>query len=293
VPGKTILLVDDNEDFLVAMKERLEGEGYIVFPAKEAGQARNIFRQRKIDLAILDPRLKENDESDRSGINLAYEFAGPIPKIILTDYPAIDPVREALKPMKNGLPAAMYFIYKAEEFDKLKDAIKKCLESPPRSAVSRDVFVVHGHDAVRHVVEGIIRKFGLNPIVLVDQPGGGKTIIEQIRDHSDVGFAVVLLTPDDIAYSKEKPEDVRPRPRQNVIFELGYFIGKIGRERVCMLVKEDAGGIEMLSDLRGVIHIPYDEAGGWILKLAGNIRDAGLPVNLSKIIPSSGLRSKI
>src|SRR5262249_28328424 len=112
-------------------------------------------------------------------------------------------------------------------------------------------------------------------------PGRGRAIIEQIEHHSEVGFVVVLLTPDDIGYPKELPRERRPRARQNVIFELGFFIGKLGRARVCSLYKEN---VDILSDYQGVIYIPFDSSGGWKLKLAQEIEASGIPVDLSQVV---------
>lgn len=91
----------------------------------------------------------------------------------------------------------------------------------------------------------------------------------------------MLLTPDDIGAPISNPETGRPRPRQNVVFELGYFIGRLGRHRVCGLVK---GDIEILSDYLGVLYLPMDEAGGWRLLLAKEIKGAGLDIDLNRAL---------
>ena len=109
--------------------------------------------------------------------------------------------------------------------------------------VSNNVFIVHGHnEKMKLAVARTIEKLKLNPIILHEQPSKGKTIIEKFTDNSEVAFAVVLLSADDISYNKdEKPENAKFRARQNVIFELGYFIGKLGRERVL------AGAIQIVA----------------------------------------------
>jgi hypothetical protein len=119
------------------------------------------------------------------------------------------------------------------------------------SAGFRKVFVVHGHDSgARDAVARFLGKIELEAIILQEQPDQGLTIIEKFETYaSQVGFAVVLLIPDDLAGPTSAPSQTS-RARQNVIFELGYFAGKLGRGRTCLLRK---GEIEIPSDLYGVI----------------------------------------
>jgi len=148
-------------------------------------------------------------------------------------------------------------------------------------SVSRDIFIVHGHDeAAKHEVARFIEKLGLHPIILHEKPDKGRTVIEKVEQHSDVGFTVVLLTPDDMGHPKDKPAEPKPRARQNVVLELGYFIGILGRARVCALKK---GDIEIPTDFSGVLYTPMDDAGAWQLKLAREIKAAGIDVDLSKL----------
>lgn len=116
------------------------------------------------------------------------------------------------------------------------------------SELSDRVFVVHGRDdRMKVAVARVLERLGLTPVILHEQPDKGRTIIEKFADYSDVGFAVVLLSPDDAGYLKEESsEKARPRARQNVIFELGYFIGKLGRENVLAFVREEGGDLEFL-----------------------------------------------
>lgn len=140
---------------------------------------------------------------------------------------------------------------------------------------SRDVFVVHGHDqAMQQTVARFLEKLQLKPIILSEQASKGRTIIEKFEDHSSVRFAVVLLSPDDTGAAKD--ETPKPRARQNVILELGYFIGALGRENVCALHK---GGVELPSDLHGVIWVPYE--GDWQLALIRELKAAGIDIDLS------------
>lgn len=104
---------------------------------------------------------------------------------------------------------------------------------------NKDVFIVHGHDSgLKNEVARFITDMGYNPIILHEQPNTGKTIIEKIEAFTNVCYAIVLYTPCDKGASKDCP-NVQPRARQNVVFEHGYLIGKLGRERVCALIKEE------------------------------------------------------
>lgn len=144
---------------------------------------------------------------------------------------------------------------------------------------SRKVFVVHGrNDAVKESVARFLERLELQPVILHERPNMGRTVIEKFEANSDVVFAVVLLTPDDMG-GLASAEQLNPRARQNVILELGYFIGKLGRARVCALYME---GVEIPSDIHGVLYVPYDPSNGWRLKLAHEIRAAGISIDLNR-----------
>ncbi len=142
------------------------------------------------------------------------------------------------------------------------------------------VFLVHGHDtALLEMTARFLEKLNLAAVVLHEQPGMGRTIIEKLEDHSDVDFAVVLLTPDDMGRSRVSQGE-QPRARQNVIMELGYFLGKLGRNRVCALYVE---GVEIPSDYSGVCFVAVDKSGGWKWKLASELKAAGSPIDLNQV----------
>lgn len=159
-------------------------------------------------------------------------------------------------------------------------------KNSPSSAIehslTRKVFVVHGHDEEsKQTVARFLEKLKLEAIVLSERPNEGRTIIEKFEKNSDVGFAIVLLTPDDMGYTKDNHDQIRPRARQNVILELGYFVGRLSRSKVCALYK---GTVEMPSDFHGVIYLPMDDAGGWKLKVASELKQAGIDVDLNLAI---------
>ncbi len=152
--------------------------------------------------------------------------------------------------------------------------------SPMSEKKDANVFVVHGHDvATREQVVRFIEHCGLQPVVLHEQANRGRTIIEKFEANADVSFAVVLLTPDDQVYKPES--DATMRARQNVILELGYFIGKLGRERVCALKRDE---VEIPSDVLGVNWTDFDTAGAWKLGLAKELRAAGFNIDMNKLI---------
>ena len=149
--------------------------------------------------------------------------------------------------------------------------------------VGNTVFLVHGHDeAIIHETARLLERFGLDLIILREQPNSGRTIIEKFVDYSDVGFAVVLLTGDDRGGVKSLASgEHKLRARQNVILELGFFLGKLGRSRVCALYEE---GVEIPSDYGGVLFLPLDRAGAWRLALARELKAAGLDIDMNKAV---------
>lgn len=147
------------------------------------------------------------------------------------------------------------------------------------SALSRRVFVVHGHDGeAREMVARFLKAMEFDPVILHEQANQGGTVIEKFEANSDVGFAVVLLTPDDLGRSLKEVE-LKPRARQNVLLELGYFIGRLGRNKVCALKR---GDVELPSDYVGVVWEKMDDGGGWKLALARELKAAGHEVDLNK-----------
>jgi predicted nucleotide-binding protein len=121
-----------------------------------------------------------------------------------------------------------------------------------QGALSNRIFIVHGHDhAAKNELERYLTELGLDPIVLHRQPDEGRTLIEKFEAYSDVGYAFVLLTPDDVGGPASDPENKHFRARQNVIFEFGFFVGRLDRKNVCCLY---TGNIELPSDLGGLVY---------------------------------------
>ena len=144
---------------------------------------------------------------------------------------------------------------------------------------SNKIFIVHGHDGeARESVARFLEGIGYEPIILHEQPNKGRTIIEKVESNSDVGFAIVLLTPDDEGCAKGGTPE--PRARQNVLLELGYFIGRLGRDRVCALKK---GKLDIPSDFAGVVWESM-ESGSWKQSLSRELDAAGYAIDWNKVM---------
>lgn len=144
------------------------------------------------------------------------------------------------------------------------------------------VFVVHGHnDKVQIDVARTLEKLGLSPIILHEQTDGGKTIIEKFEKNAiDAGFAVILLTADDEGKAKRDVVGYKDRARQNVVFEMGYFMAKLGRDRVLLLLDK---GVEKPGDLDGIVYTPIDEHNAWKYKLVKEMKAVGYSVSADSL----------
>ncbi len=142
------------------------------------------------------------------------------------------------------------------------------------------VFIVHGHDGERkHELARLVQALtGTVPVILHEQPNGGRTLLEKLEGYAaSVGFAVALLTADDVGRAKNAKEDL-PRARQNVLLEAGYFAGRLGRARVVLLYER---GVELPSDLHGLAYLSLDDA--WKQKLAHEMASQGMPVDWAEL----------
>jgi predicted nucleotide-binding protein len=208
---------------------------------------------------------------------IAREYRGAIP-IDVTKYERID-----YDHLQNRI---------AVQMSKLESVLERLALYPEPgaqstvAAIAEDrskVFVVHGRDeGALQAMARFLGTIGLEAIVLREQPDQGYTTIEKFEARaSEVGFAVALLTPDDLGGLVAASEQAA-RARQNVIFELGYFVGSLGRGRVCLLRK---GDVEIPSDLFGVIYTDFDHpAEGWKVKLARELKAAGFKFAADKVL---------
>ena len=146
--------------------------------------------------------------------------------------------------------------------------------------ITDEIFIVHGRDeGAKDKVARFLESLDLKPVILAEMPAKGRTIIEKFEQHAQVGYAIVLLTPDDAGSLQGDENDPKPRARQNVIFELGFFIGRLGRARVCALTK---GDVEIPSDYAGIEYIPFNDADGWRLKLIQELKSGGFEIDANR-----------
>ena len=165
----------------------------------------------------------------------------------------------------------------------------KLLLSPPKSdnrmnnqVRSNKIFVIHGHDnEMKSDVTQTLQKLDLDPIILHETPNSEQTLIEKISDYAHVSFAVVLLSPDDLAYPEEKtPEEAKYRAKQNVIFELGYFLGLLGKQNVIAIYRKKKD-FEIPNNYNGVLWIEYKT--GWYFELIRELQAANFDVDANKL----------
>jgi predicted nucleotide-binding protein len=186
-----------------------------------------------VDFAVPIPKLRNLDENDKQKLIDACSKAMP------TEV-GFDIMDVTMSPLLTG-----------EEPQETAGA-----QTAPSSPPSSKVFVVHGHDtAAREELARILEKMDLQPVILHEQAEKGRVLIEKLEQHaSDVGYAFILLTPDDVGSQKGWKGKPKPRARQNVIFEFGYLMGKLGRRNICCLY---SGGVERPSDIEGIVYVPF------------------------------------
>jgi predicted nucleotide-binding protein len=150
---------------------------------------------------------------------------------------------------------------------------------------NRSVLVVYGHEIdARNELEAMLRRWGLNALILDQLTSGGQTIIEKLESvRQQASFAVVLATPDDQGHRSNHPEELAYRARQNVVLELGMMLSVLGRDRVAILMKDQVA-MERPSDIQGLIYIPFqDKVSECALQLAKEINAKDIAIDLSKV----------
>jgi predicted nucleotide-binding protein len=165
---------------------------------------------------------------------------------------------------------------KGDTYYEIIPELLKRKEGGLMNITNNKIFIIHGHDELmKSSVQLLLTRAGLNDIVLHEQPDRGRTIIDKlIEETNDACYAIALLSPDDLGENGK-------RARQNVILEVGYFLGKLGKERVRLLVKEN---VEIPSDLQGIIYEPFDASGNWRMRLLKEIQAAGIEVGLEEVM---------
>lgn len=139
------------------------------------------------------------------------------------------------------------------------------------------VFIVHGHDGeLKQAIARILEKQGIEAVILSEQANLGNTVIEKFERYSDVSAAICLFTGDDLGKAN-KEEEFNQRARQNVVFEAGYFVGRLGRQNVILIANSD---IEMPSDLAGVV---YSSNRMWQVEVLQELKAIGFEIDLNKV----------
>lgn len=208
---------------------------------------------RRVDIPDLIDRIYSYDESMESSINSL-----------------------------EGICGRLHLYDRVSEVSQHASTNKDVSDNPSPSS-TKHVFIVHGRDdESRYQVALFVKELGLNDIMLDRQPDEGIiAILDKFeREAKKADFAIALLTPDDVGALKNEAEtQLNSRPRQNVVFELGYFISALGRQKVCLLIK---GEIENPSDLDGMLYKRMD-GDEWKLKVARDMQKAELPVDLNDV----------
>ncbi|WP_394228909.1 TIR domain-containing protein [Pseudoalteromonas spongiae] len=183
----------------------------------------------------------------------------------------------------NGLTDVTKELVKRKRAQLTEAPVQKSITNPEGSNHGHSkVFIVHGHDDLaKTTMARFIEKAGLDPIILHEQVSFGMTIIEKIESYSNVDFAVILYTPCDFGGSNKEDSTPQPRARQNVVFEHGYFLGRLGRSKVSAFVK---GSLETPNDISGVVYTPLDDAGAWKMSLLKELKAAGYSVNADSLL---------
>jgi predicted nucleotide-binding protein len=199
-----------------------------------------------------------------------------------------DSVAEQIIESKADLSSALNVLKSLVERLEILDELTTSNETPAVSTrvTGSGVFLVHGHDdAAKQTVARFIEKVTKPGVtILEEQADRGRTLIEKFEQHAaEMGYAVVLITGDDEGRKIGSGDEFSPRARQNVILELGFFIGALGRGRVAMVYTP---GVELPSDIAGVLYLPLESGGAWKIKLAREMRDAGVPVDADAVLAS-------
>lgn len=228
--------------------------------------------ERNTEIAIANT-FGENSRHVRDFTSIGY--ASPIATSSMTES---DYQRWYIWGLERATSVLQSMIEEIEEYwedDSLTGALASDRKTSPEQLCA--VFIIHGRDdGTKETVARFIERLGLKPIILHEEPNQGQTIIEKFEQHAEVAFAIALLTPDDTGGLAEEEQSHKPRARQNVIFELGYFTGKLGRQGVCALTK---GPVEIPSDYYGVLYIPFEESGAWKMALVRELKTAGFEVD--------------
>lgn len=210
-----------------------------------------------------------------------YDDSGFVGVFSTGELTANEVIDERVGNLKRALAQLESIVESLDLYRDPADSSRTVASAPEALGDAPKVFVVHGRNGEKkQEVARCIERLGLEPVILHERPNGGKTLIEKFEEFADVGFAVVLLTGDDQG-GIAGAENQHPRARQNVVFEMGYFCGRLTRSRVCALYEK---GVELPSDLQGIVYTLLDESGAWRFALAEELSNCGYAVDANNLL---------
>ena len=190
---------------------------------------------------------------------------------------SIDQISRMYESMRGYAMSKLIHYQQVLKIRNIKKTEKEKKLVPTSNFDTTKIFIVHGHNGeIKEALARVIENQGLQAIILHERANQGKTIIEKFERNSDVGCAICLFTADDVGKAKDSSEQ-QSRARQNAVFEAGYFIGKLGRERVILLADE---GVEIPSDLQGVLYIGTDD---WRFNVLKELKNLGYSIDYDKL----------
>ena len=302
--NKTVLIIDDNPDDFKMLSDWANEMGFDVLPQNHEEESKAINERRiedyvirqisnhsnSLKLILCDIKLnndylagnkilkrirnytvKNNPKWTSNvpfyGITQHEDLLADIVKDGATDVIHKDDIRKRGKGREKTIRNRIL-----ESVDKFELYLKR--------VNSKQIFIVHGHDKIKYEVARVIEHLKLKPIILDQEIDFGQTIIEKFEAKSiDAGFAIILLTGDDLGNEKAKAKDtLNPRARQNVIFEMGYFMAMLSRHNVFLLYEE---GVELPSDTKTIGYTSLNDE--WKLKLVKALQACGYNVNASSL----------
>lgn len=196
--------------------------------------------------------------------------------------------KENIKRLSNHMQGD---IERVDLIECVAEVVEPKMVNQPKE-LSHEIFIVHGHnEEMKQSVARMVTKLSLTPIILHEQPNGGKTIIEKFESNAEsISFAIILLSADDLGSSVRDLDGVKEvevrqhlemRARQNVVFEMGFFAGRLGRSQVFLLLQE---GVAKPGDLDGIVYTAYDAAHAWRFELVKELKNAGYKVSADQVL---------
>jgi predicted nucleotide-binding protein len=276
-------LTKSKEEFKAELESRISiGKELLVKPLNNdnelANQSQEYSKWNDYNFELLRQLFNRTDNEYAHSYNMAGQFSG----FMISSYD------ERRNPLEDYAELKQKISGKIDNLEKLfeKATLLKSTVFTKIPAVStipktdfNSVFIVHGHDDLAKTeVARFLEKLKLNAIILHEQASSGSTIIEKIEKHTNVGFGIVLYTPCDVGAKSGNENNLKSRARQNVVFEHGFLIGKIGRKKVCALVK---GDLEIPKDISDVVYVKMDNS--WKLQVAKELRESGYEIDMNLI----------